>query len=105
LSQKRVGNFSIKFENPPSVIGSATIAGTKEAEGRLASYFDQTLKDERFGEESWEKAESKMQKTVLQNAVAKSGLSLNNLDYIFAGDLLNQCTASHYGIRESSRPF
>jgi len=105
LSQKRVGNFSIKFDNPPSIIGAATIAGTKEAEGRLASYFDQTLKDERFGEESWEKAESKMQKTVLQNAVAKSGLSLNNLDFIFAGDLLNQCTASHYGIRESSRPF
>lgn len=105
MAQKRVGNFSIKFENPPTIMATATIAGTKEAEGRLASYFDVTMKDERFGEDSWEKAESKMQKETLQNAVAKSGLSLNNLDFIFAGDLLNQCSASHYGIRETSRPF
>lgn len=105
MAEKRIGNFSIKFQNPPTILSSAAIAGTKEAEGRLASYYDQTLKDERFGEDSWEKAESKMQKETLMTAVSKGGISLNDLDYIFAGDLLNQCSGSHYGMRETSRPF
>ena len=95
----------MELKCPPVILAAATTAGTKEAEGPLAAYFDSTLTDERFGEDSWEKAESKMQKETLQTAVMKSNLSLNAIDFIFAGDLLNQCSASHYGIRDSNRPF
>ena len=57
---QKVGKQTIKFDNPPSIIETASIVGPKEANGPLAKYFDTTLEDEFWGEKSWEKAESKI---------------------------------------------
>ena len=56
---QKIGKQTIKFDNPPTITQTASIVGPKETDGPLAKYFDQCLEDEFWGENSWEKAESK----------------------------------------------
>ncbi len=46
-----------------------------------------------------------MQKRVLRRALDQVKLKPGDLDYIFAGDLLNQCIGSSFGLREFGVPF
>lgn len=105
MAVKRLGRASIAFQNPPSIIASAAIAGVKEGEGPLAKYYDEILENDLYGEQTWEKAESKLQKMTFQKAIEKSNLPLSKIDYVFAGDLLNQCTGSHYAMKNTDLPF
>ena len=61
--------------------------------------------DSMLGEDSWEKAESLLQKRAVELALIKAGKRAEDIDCIFAGDLLNQCIASSFGLREMSIPF
>lgn len=102
---KKLGKQSIQFDNPPTILDCASIVGPKEAQGPLAKYFDQTLDDEFWGEKTWEKAESKIIKETVNMAVSKSGVPSSEIDCCFAGDLLNQCISSSFGLRELNVPF
>ena len=59
------GKRSIEFLQRPAIISFASVAGKKEAHGPLANTFDVVSEDTTFGEKSWEKAETRMQKTAL----------------------------------------
>ena len=87
-------------DSPPSVLSFSNIGGKFEGQGPLADFFDEISNDSFFGEKTWEKAESAMQKTVLQRALEKAELTPEDLDYILAGDLLNQCIGSSFGLRD-----
>lgn len=102
---KKIGKQTIKFDCPPSILSTASIVGPKEAEGPLAKYFDQCLDDEFWGEKTWEKAESKIIKETVNTVISKSELPSSNIDYCFAGDLLNQCISSSFGLRDLNIPF
>lgn len=102
---QKVGKQTIKFDNPPSVLETASIVGPKEAQGPLAKYFDTLLEDEFWGESTWEKAESKIIKNAAELAINKSGIPLDKIDYCLAGDLLNQCISSSFGLREINIPY
>lgn len=102
---KRIGKYTIQLENDVKILESAAIVGKKESEGPLANYFDKTSSDDKFGEDSWEKAESFLQKTAVELALKKANLSSNDIDCIFAGDLLNQCISSTFGLRALGIPF
>lgn len=102
---QKIGKQTIKFDTPPTILQTASIVGPKEADGPLASYFDQCLDDEFWGEKSWEKAESKIIKETVNMVIAKSGIPSEKIDYCFAGDLLNQCISSSFGLRELNIPF
>ncbi len=102
---KKLGSQTIKFDNPPTILETASIVGPKEAQGPLAKYFDQCLDDEFWGEKSWEKAETKIIKETINSAISKSKLGSSDIDFCFAGDLLNQCISSSFGIRDSNIPF
>lgn len=102
---KKIGKQTIQFDNPPTILECASIVGPKEAQGPLCKYFDQTLEDEFWGEKTWEKAESKIIKENVNALVAKSGIASTDIDYCFAGDLLNQCISSSFGLRETNIPF
>jgi stage V sporulation protein AD len=104
-SQKHVGTQSISFPNPPSIAASACVVGKKEGEGPLRDSFDYINDDSFFGEKTWEKAESTMQKMTLNKALEKASLPLTALDFIFAGDLLNQCIGSAFSLRDIGIPF
>ena len=105
MSTKHVGKQSVAFENPPSIAGNACIAGKFESEGPLRNSFDYTNEDSFFGEKSWEKAESIMHRMALNIALDKASLAPSSVEYIFAGDLLNQCIGSTFGLRELAIPF
>lgn len=102
---KRIGKQTVALSNPPSVVAYSSIVGPKEGLGPLSRYFDNIIEDEMLGEKSWEKAESKLLKMNLDNLLKKANKSFNDIDYIFTGDLLNQCVASNYALRESNIPF
>lgn len=102
---KHIGNQTIKLDTPPTILETASIVGPKEGEGPLAKYFDQCLEDEFWGEKTWEKAESKIIKETVNTVIHKSGIPMNQIDYCFAGDLLNQCISSSFGLRELNIPF
>ena len=87
------------------MVGSASVVGKKEGEGPLAATFDHISQDDSFGERTWEKAESAMQKLALAAALNKAGLSVSALDYLLAGDLLNQCIGSGFAVRGQDVPF
>lgn len=101
---KRLGHTLI-LENTPSVLSFGAVGSKKESEGPLAGYFDQLCPDSTMGEQTWEKAECRLQKDAINIALNKAGLSPGELQYIFAGDLLNQCTSSTYGLRDLGVPF
>ncbi len=102
---KRLGQQTVKLSDPPVIISTASIVGPKEGKGPLGKEFDQVLEDSLWEENSWEKAESKIIKETMKLAVQKSGLTMNNIDYILTGDLLNQLSASTFGIRDFNRPY
>ena len=102
---KRVGKYTIQMENMPSIEGFASVCGKKEAEGPLGKFFDQTFDDTTLGEPSWEKAESILQSKAVNLAIEKSKINESDIDFIFAGDLLNQCISSTFGLRSLNIPF
>ena len=102
---KKLGAQTIAFAAPPSLAGHANVVGKKEGDGPLAGSFDLINQDDSFGEKSWEKAESAMQKLALSAALDKAKQSVSVLDYIFAGDLLNQCIGSGFAMRGQDAPF
>ena len=102
---QKIGKQTIKFDNPPTILETASVVGPKEAQGPLAKYFDTLLEDEFWGEKTWEKAESKIIKHVTELAINKAGLPVDKIDYCLAGDLLNQCISSSFGLREINIPY
>lgn len=101
----RFGKSTIGFTAKPAVIGYGSVVGKMEFEGPLGQEFDAHDNDSRFGEESFEKAESRMQRIALQSALRRSNLGENDIDIIFAGDLLNQCVGSSFSLRSLGMPY
>lgn len=98
------GKQSIVFSLPPAILSFASVAGKKEAAGPLGKTFDYVSQDTTFGQKSWEKAETQMQKSVLQMALQKADLKESALDAAFLGDLLNQCVGSSFSMRNNGIP-
>ena len=69
MDDLHIGTQSVRFDAPPSILSFAAIGGKKEQEGPLASYFDFLSSDTTFGQKSWEKAESELQKRALDTAL------------------------------------
>ena len=102
---KKLGKQTVQMQKPPVITATASIAGPKEGKGPLAGYFDRTLEDDLWGEKSWEIAESKLVRETLALVAQKAGIPVGGLDYIVAGDLLNQSIAASFGLRESEVPL
>lgn len=105
MAEKRLGIQTIEFTSPPVILSASAIAGKKEGEGPLSQYFDVVIDDDLFGEETWEKAESKMLREAAKNAVDRAGLTLEDINYLFSGDLLNQIISASFSARELRIPF
>ena len=102
---KRIGKNTVLFETQPSIISYAAVCGKKEADGPLGDEFDKIFEDTSLKEPTWEKAESRLQKEAVTTALEKTSLHFQNINYIFAGDLLNQCVSSSFGLRRLGIPF
>ncbi len=93
-----LGKQSLQFTCKPYIISSASIVGSKEAQGPMGKLFDKTGYDDMFGAQNWEDAESSLQKEALEIALSKAKLAKDDLQIIFAGDLLGQSIASSFGL-------
>lgn len=96
---KKIGKHTVLLESAPAIMGYAAVGSKMESEGPMAHYFDIINQDSFFGQDTWEKAESRIQHELTEKVLSKSGLSTVDIDFVFAGDLLNQCTATSYGLR------
>lgn len=105
MGRKKMGSGTYRMEHPPVILSSAAVVGRKEKEGPLGKEFSYWHQDEYCGQESFEKAESLMQKEAMKYALEKAKISEKNLDLVFAGDLLNQCIGSNYSMRDSGLQF
>lgn len=105
MNKKRLGRQTVRLADPPSVLSFANIGGKMEGQGPLSAFFDELEEDDFFGEKTWEKAESAMQKRALKRALAQGHLTPQDLDYVLAGDLLNQCIGTSFSLREFKVPF
>ena len=96
---------TIILNNRPKLINCASIAGKKENDGNVSKYFDAIILDGRYGKKSWEEAESQMQKDAAFMLLHKTNNKPEDIDYIFGGDLLNQCMGTSFGATQLNIPF
>ena len=99
-----LGKQSIQFKNTPYIINSASIVGSKEGQGPMGKLFDKVGQDDMFGAETWEEAESTLQKEALQILLQKENMKKDEIELIFAGDLLGQSIASSFGLASFATP-
>ena len=98
-------NEIIKFKTRVSVIAAASVVGKREHEGPFGDIFDEYDPTDRFGMDTWEQSEGEMQRRALGIAVSKTRLRDKDIDCIYAGDLINQCTSSTYGLLDYDIPY
>jgi stage V sporulation protein AD len=101
----KISKNTLKLERPVSIISYAAVAGKEEAAGPLGRCFDETSDDPYFGENTWEAGEAALLKKTVQTALKKGKLVSADIDYVIAGDLLNQCVGSTFGLKEFHIPF
>lgn len=101
----QIGKQSIQFETAPYILSSASIVGKKEGEGPLGNCFDVVGEDDKFGQNTWEEAESTLQKEAFMMAVGKADLKPEDIRYLFSGDLLGQNIATSFGLMDYQVPL
>ena len=99
------GSQSIVFSSAPYIVSAASVAGSKEAEGPLGKMFDMTNQDDLFGAQTWEEAESNMQKEACVLALGKAHIRAEEVRYLFGGDLLRQGIATSMGVEALQIPM
>ncbi len=104
-ANQKLGKASVQLKKPVYIIGSASIVGTKEGEGPLGLLFDMVGSDDMFGCNTWEEAESSLQKEAVYLAMEKAGVRPQDISYIYAGDLLGQSIATSFGISSYEIPL
>ena len=100
-----IGEQSLTFPEDVYLISSASVVGKKEGEGPLGNAFDMICDDDKFGEDTWEMAESTLQKEALTLAMGKADLKADDVRYLFAGDLLGQNIATSFGLMDYEIPL
>ena len=96
---------TITFKTRPRIVSVSSVAGTKESEGIIGKYADTLLKDDMFGETTYERAECKMLIHVIDGAIKKGRLRREDIGLLVSGDLLNQIISASFAAREFDIPF
>ena len=98
-------NRILRFSGGAAIVAAASVVGKREFEGPLGDCFDLHDSTDKFGMKSWERAESEMQRLAFNTALAKASARERDVDALFAGDLLNQCVGSSYGLLDFDIPY
>ena len=102
---QQIGKQSLAFTNPPFILESGCVAGTKEGEGPIGHKIDMIGEEDHFDQEKWEQAESILQKKALYIALQKACVCEDEVRYLFAGDLLGQTIATSFGLLDFKIPL
>ena len=74
MGSKRMGLQTILLPSRPAICAGAAVVGKLEGEGPLGKYFDAVFEDARVGCDTWEQAESALQREALTRAAEKAGV-------------------------------
>jgi len=105
LAPNRTGAQTLIFHNRPAIASCAAIAGDMEGQGNFGEHYDLILEDDLWGEDTWEQAECKMFEEVVRLALTKENLSVEWVECLFGGDLLNQIISANFAARQLQLPF
>lgn len=94
---------SIKFSNV-YLKDSFTVAGPLESEGQIKDY-NLVMDDYYYHEKTFEQAEIKMQRVVIDNLLLRNKLLESDIDYLISGDLSNQIGISSYVAQAYQIPY
>lgn len=94
---------SLKFDNV-YIKNSFSIAGPLEKNGQIKK-FDLTMDDYYYKEKTFEQAEIKMQRVVIDNLLLQNKLVDSDIDYLIGGELYNQIAISNYSAKYYQIPF
>jgi len=94
---------SIKFSNA-YLKDSFSVVGPLESEGQIKN-LNLTMDNYYYHEKTFEQAEIKMQRVVLDNLLLRNKLLESDIDYLIAGDLSNQLGISNYAAKNYRIPF
>ncbi len=101
----KIGKQTIKFNSKPKIISNYSIVGEKEGNGNFKEYFDYILRDDKFGEKTFEHAERKILEHAIFGAIEKANLKISNIELLLSGDLLNQIISSAFTARQLKATF
>ena len=104
-SAVRLAQGVVELPARPSILGQAAVGGKTESEGPLGQKFAEVFPHSEMDEKCWEMAETRLQQAALRHAMAAAGIEPATLDLHLGGDLLNQCSASNFTMRDSAWPF
>ncbi len=104
MAQNKLGRRTVVPPRPVYIASWASVAGKRESEGPLGHLFDIKSTDTKFGQNTWEQAEKRMQQLALTKLLAKSELTPAQIDLVYSGDLLNQCIGSSFTLRNMGIP-
>jgi stage V sporulation protein AD len=99
------GHSTWVFTNKPVIVSTATVGGPFEANGRLADDFDLLHEDLWLGEDSYEKAHKVLFEEAFFKAMEKAGIEKEKVQFVIAGDLINQITPSSFAARTLGAPY
>ncbi|WP_078381375.1 stage V sporulation protein AD [Sutcliffiella halmapala] len=99
------GKQSWVFANKPVILAGAAVGGPFEANGLLADDFDLLHKDLWLEQESYEKAHKLLLEEACNKVVEKANLELSNMQFLLAGDLINQMTPSNFAAETLGIPY
>lgn len=97
-------NQLLKF-NSSYLHQAASVVGSKERQGPLGEKFDSFSEDDRFGQDTWEKAETEMVKRTVETLIQKSVIEWDDIDVFAGGDLLDQCIATSHAMNNNGVPY
>ncbi|MDN3015050.1 stage V sporulation protein AD [Paenibacillus sp. BSR1-1] len=99
------GHQSWVFENRPMISATGVTGGPFEANGKLANDFDLLYEDLWMGKESYEKAHRLLLEEAVKITLEKANLQKEQIQFLFAGDLINQITPTSFAARTMQIPY
>lgn len=101
----KVGKSSYIFHNV-YINSFSSVVGKKEHDGPIGEYFDKYYNDFLPNKEkSFEKAEMFFLKESINICLDKAGITENEVNVCFSGDLNNQISVSSYTLRDFNIPY
>lgn len=93
------------FDKRPMITATGVTGGPFEANGNLAKDFDLLFEDLWIGQDSYEKAHRVLLEEAIKIALQKGGIEKEQIQFLFAGDLINQITPSSFTARTMQIPY
>lgn len=95
----------IIFQTKPSILAVSAVVGPLERRSVFHSYFDKVLDDERLQKKTNERGNAKLIMEACNIVMDKAHVEHLDVDYLLAGDLINQMTPTNFAARELAISF